>query len=141
MNSGQHNFQRTQTQIKKMNTISLAPWLSVADGSAALVFYKAAFGAAEKLKFEPGEGALIARLSVGAAEFWISGDPTTDVSQAKREITSIRLLLSVDDPDTFFAQAVQAGARIISPVSESHGWRVGRIEDPFGFHWEIGKET
>jgi PhnB protein len=24
-------------------------------------------------------------------------------------------------------------------VREAHGWLFGRIEDPFGHHWEIGK--
>jgi PhnB protein len=25
------------------------------------------------------------------------------------------------------------------PISNQHGWRLGRIVDPFGHHWEIGK--
>jgi len=37
-------------------------------------------------------------------------------------------------------RAVDAGARVISPVGEGQGWRVGRIVDPFGHHWEIGRE-
>jgi len=36
-------------------------------------------------------------------------------------------------------RAVAAGATVIYPVGEEHGWRLGRIEDPFGHHWEIGK--
>jgi hypothetical protein len=37
------------------------------------------------------------------------------------------------------ARAIVGGAREIQPVHEEHGWLVGRIEDPFGHHWEIGK--
>jgi PhnB protein len=47
------------------------------------------------------------------------------------------MILTVDNPDAVFAQAIHAGA--IAVVSEDHGWRIGRIADPFGHHWEIGK--
>jgi len=52
--------------------------------------------------------------------------------------TSIRMILTVPDPDTVFAQALQAGASEIFPVGEDYGWRLGRLMDPFGHHWEIG---
>jgi PhnB protein len=47
-------------------------------------------------------------------------------------------LLVVDDPDTVAAQAVRAGATETSPVGDEHGWRLGRIVDPYGHEWEIG---
>ena len=48
--------------------------------------------------------------------------------------------LIVDDPDAAFAQAVSQGATVVSPVvDQPYGWRVGRVVDPFGHHWEIGK--
>jgi PhnB protein len=50
-----------------------------------------------------------------------------------------RTLLVVDDPDAIVRQAVSAGATESSPVQDEHGWRVGRILDPFGHEWEIGK--
>jgi PhnB protein len=49
------------------------------------------------------------------------------------------MILTVDDPDAVFAQAVAAGATQIAPVSDAYGWRIGRIADPSGHHWEIGK--
>jgi PhnB protein len=48
------------------------------------------------------------------------------------------MILTVRDPDMVFRQALAAGAKQISPVSEGHGWRVGRVVDPFGHHWEVG---
>jgi PhnB protein len=45
----------------------------------------------------------------------------------------------VDDPDAMFEQAIAAGATEVFAVSEGHGWRIGRLVDPFGHHWEIGK--
>jgi PhnB protein len=36
-----------------------------------------------------------------------------------------------------FERAVAAGATAVSRVSNQHGWRMGRVADPFGHHWEI----
>jgi PhnB protein len=49
-----------------------------------------------------------------------------------------RTLLVVDDAERIVRQAVAAGATESSPVSNEHGWRLGRIIDPFGHEWEIG---
>jgi PhnB protein len=50
------------------------------------------------------------------------------------------MVMVVDDPDAVFAEAVKAGAKIVVPVEDQpYGWRVGRVMDPFGHHWEIGK--
>jgi PhnB protein len=50
------------------------------------------------------------------------------------------MILTVDDPDAVYAQAVAAGASEVSAVEDmEYGWRVGRVVDPFGHHWEIGK--
>jgi PhnB protein len=47
--------------------------------------------------------------------------------------------LTVADPDAVFARALAAGAKQVYPVAEEHGWRLGRVVDPFGHHWEIGR--
>jgi PhnB protein len=52
---------------------------------------------------------------------------------------SVRMILTVADPDAVFAQAVAAGATVVAAVYEGHGWRIGRLADPFGHHWEIGR--
>jgi PhnB protein len=49
------------------------------------------------------------------------------------------MVMIVDDPDAAFNQTVAAGATVIWPVANQYGWRLGRIADPFGHHWEIGK--
>jgi PhnB protein len=50
------------------------------------------------------------------------------------------MVMVVEDPDAVFARALKAGATQVWPVTDqSYGWRVGRIVDPFGHHWEIGK--
>jgi PhnB protein len=49
------------------------------------------------------------------------------------------MVMIVKDPDAAFARAVTAGATVVQPVSNEYGWRLGRVVDPFGHHWEIGK--
>jgi len=48
------------------------------------------------------------------------------------------MILTVADPDAVFERALIAGATEVFPVGEEHGWRLGRVADPFGLHWEIG---
>ena len=44
------------------------------------------------------------------------------------------------DKSNLFAQAIKGNATEIFPVGEGHGWRLGRLCDPFGLHWEIGHQ-
>jgi PhnB protein len=116
---------------------TIAPWLTVLNSEEAVSFYKTAFDAVETYRLETPDG-LIARLSVNGAEFWVSGG-SEDVAKAQPlGGSSIRMILTVDDPDTFFAKALKAGASEVFPIGEEHGWRLGRLVDPFGLHWEIG---
>jgi PhnB protein len=84
---------------------------------------------------------VVARLSVGGANFWIADESPENLNFSPESLGggSVRILLVVDDPDTAFERAVSAGAAVVWPVSDEHGWRAGRIADPFGHHWEIGK--
>ena len=50
------------------------------------------------------------------------------------------MVLSVEDPDAMFDRSVEAGAVIVAGVHEEHGWRTGRITDPFGHDWEISRQ-
>jgi PhnB protein len=121
-------------------TAKIAPWLSVADAGKAAEFYAAGFGAVELERLEDEAGGLqVARLAIGGAEFWIQQDTETD-PRALGGRSPVRMILTVEDPDTVFARAVGAGATQIAPVSEGHGWRVGRVADPSGHHWEVGKQ-
>lgn len=115
---------------------TIAPWLSVSDGPRAVEYYKAAFGAIERYRLEDdNRRVVVAQLAIDQADFWLS----EDLGSSPGGGGSIRMILTVDDPDSVFRQAVAAGAKEIAAVSEDHGWRVGRLADPFGHHWEVGK--
>jgi PhnB protein len=120
---------------------SIAPWLSVRDGARAVQFYKSAFGAIEAYRLESPDGAVVAKLSVQGAEFWLSGESPEggDFTPESAGDGPVRMILTVADPDTVFQQALAAGASEVFPVGEGHGWRLGRVVDPFGHHWEIGR--
>ena len=119
----------------------LAPMLSVRRGKDALQFYVAAFGAQELFKMEAPDGAVVAELAIGQSRFWVADESPEHKNFSPETIGggSVRLLLIVDDPDAMVKRAIAAGARSVYSVGEGHGWRLGRVEDPFGHHWEIGK--
>ncbi len=122
---------------------SIVPQLSVRRGRAAVEFYSAAFGAVEVYRVGGTEDAedVVSQLRVGNASFWVSDEspPHRNFSPEFLRGTTVRMLLIVADPDAVMERAVSAGATEVYPVSEEHGWRLGRIEDPFGHHWEIGR--
>lgn len=111
--------------------------LSVRNWARAMEFYKAAFGASE-LYCVPGGG--VAQLSVSGAEFWVAEESPKHLNFSPESLggCSVRMLLIVKDPAAVCAQAIQAGATEVVAVNDAHCWRLGRIVDPFGHHWEIG---
>jgi PhnB protein len=121
--------------------IGIAPMLSVRNGAKALEFYKTAFGTRELFRMDGEEGAVVAQLSVGEAEFWVADESPEHLNFSPQSLGggSVRMVMTVEDPDDAFAKAVAAGATVIRPVHNDYGWRLGRIVDPFGHHWEIGK--
>jgi PhnB protein len=120
----------------------ISPMLSVRNGARAIEFYKVAFGAKELLRIDDDSGAVVARLAVGEAEFWLADESPRHFNFSPESLGggSVRIVMIVEDPDAAFERAVAAGATAVWPVSDQgYGWRVGRISDPFGHHWEIGK--
>jgi len=122
-------------------TCSVAPMLSVRNGARAVEFYKSAFGAIEVFRVEDPTGAVVSRLSVEGAEFWLADESPKHGNFSPESLGggSVRMILTVPDPDAMFARAVAAGAHQVLPVKEDYGWRLGRLVDPFGHHWEIGR--
>jgi PhnB protein len=119
---------------------SIAPMLSVRNGARAVEFYKSAFGAAEVYRVEDPGGSVVSRLSVEDAEFWVADESPEHGNFSPDSLGggSVRMILTVPDPDAMVAQALAAGAREVVAVEEAYGWRLGRVVDPFGHHWEIG---
>ena len=118
---------------------SIQPELWVDRPRAAVAFYEAAFGATVVHRVGDGDD-IVAQLAVGEAAFWVSQASASMRRLSPQAIggATSRTLLVVNDPDTLVKQAIGAGATEASPVANEHGWRLGRIVDPYGHEWEIG---
>lgn len=103
-------------------------------------FYEAAFGATTLHRVGDDDD-IVEQLAVGDARFWVAsaGEDLHRFSPRSIGGRTSRTLLIVDDPDAVTAEAVRAAAAEASPVGEEHGWCLGRIIDPYGHEWEIGK--
>ena len=124
-----------------MPLTSISPMLSVRRGARAIDFYRSAFGAEVVYRVDASDGAVVARLSAAGAEFWVADESPEHKNFSPETLAggTVRMVMIVDNPDAVLAKAVAAGATVVWPVGNQHGWRVGRVVDPFGHHWEIGK--
>jgi PhnB protein len=121
---------------------SIKPVLSVRNGSAAVEFYKKAFGALEIMRVSSPDGEIVAELSIDGALFFLADESPEHGNFSPESVggNSVRMALTVIDPDLVFATAIAAGAKEIYPVADQdYGYRLGRLADPFGHHWEIGR--
>jgi PhnB protein len=120
----------------------IQPELWVERPATAVAFYQAAFGARILMQVGDGED-IVAQLAVDDAVFWVGGaDPVLRrLDPRAADGATGRTLLVVADPDGFVTRAVDAGATLTSPVGDEHGWRLGRIVDPHGHEWEIGRPS
>lgn len=120
----------------------VVPQLSVRHGREAVDFYKQAFGAVEVYRVGGTDDHpdVVSQLMVGRASFWVSDEAPESANFSPESVGggTVRMLLIVDDPASYVERAKTAGASEVYPVAEMHGWRLGRIEDPYGHHWEIG---
>lgn len=123
--------------------VSLLPQLSVRGGLAAMDFYRAAFGA--EVVYQVGGTAdnqsVVAQMSIEGASFWVADESPAHGNFSPESVggSTTRMLLIVDNPQAAIDRAVGAGATLVNPAAKEHGWLLGRIHDPFGHHWEIGK--
>jgi PhnB protein len=119
----------------------LMPYLIVDGASEAIDFYKAVFGADERMRMGGPDG------KVGHAELEI-GDAIVMLADANPGMgmqhpsaiggTPVTLHLYVEDADTTFDRAVQAGAKPLRPMEDRfYGDRSGQFEDPYGHRWNV----
>ncbi|MCU1223322.1 MAG: Glyoxalase/bleomycin resistance protein/dioxygenase, partial [Edaphobacter sp.] len=127
------------SEITPTQKTTISPMLSVRSGAKAIEFYKAAFGASELFRQDDESGAVVAQLSVQGAEFWLADESPEHQNFSPETLAggSVRLIITVENPDASFERAVAAGATVVRGMTNEYGWRIGRVVDPFGHHWEI----
>jgi PhnB protein len=122
-------------------SVSIAPMLSVRRGVKAIEFYQAAFGAEVVFRIDGDNESVVAQLSMAGAAFWVADESPEHGNFSPETLGggTVRMVMVVENPDAAFDRAVAAGATVVVPVANQYGWRLGRVVDPFGHHWEIGK--
>jgi PhnB protein len=129
--------------VSRPEGIAISPQLSVRRGREAVDFYTAAFGAIEVYRVggTDEEPDVVAELALGDSSFWVSDESPVNDNHSPESLggSTVRLLLVVDDPRAVIERSVALGATLVYPATEEHGWLLGRIADPYGHHWEIGK--
>jgi PhnB protein len=123
--------------------MAVSAQLSGRRGRDAVAYYVDIFGA--EVIYQVGgtedEPPIVAQLRLDGTTFWVS-DEAPEVGNYSPESLgggTVKLLLQTDDPTSVHARATAAGATDVGAVKPEHGWLIGRIVDPFGYTWEIGK--
>ena len=118
-----------------------SPYLTLSDAAAGIEFYKRAFGAVENMRLTGPDGKIMhAEIQIGNAPILLADEYPQFGAISPQTLggSPVKLQLNVDDVDSFAAQAVAAGAKLIRPV-ENHfyGHRAGQLADPFGYVWMV----
>jgi PhnB protein len=125
-----------------MTRTTLTPMLTVKGAVPAIEFYGRAFGASEAARHVAPTGQIVAEMNLDGQRFYVVDENPQAFNKSPALLggTSVRLSLIVDDPDAVAKRALAAGAREVFPIADQpYGMRQGRVEDPFGHHWLIGK--
>jgi len=116
-------------------------YLAVDGAAAAIDFYKAAFGARERMRMEMGPGKIgHAELEMGDSVLMLADESAEMDFRGPRSRggSSVTISLYVKDVDSVVAGAAKAGATIRRPVKdEFYGDRTATLEDPFGHVWHV----
>lgn len=121
---------------------AVTPYLAFSGAADAIEFYKKAFGAVELFRMDAPDG------KIGHAEIRIGDSPIMLADEhAEYKCISpktlggcpVSLMLYVEDVDTVFKQALEAGAEEFRPIeTKFYGDRSGSLIDPFGYMWHVG---
>jgi PhnB protein len=120
---------------------SVTPYLIVRGGADAIEFYKKAFGAVELFRMPSPDGKIgHAEIKVGDSPIMLA-DEYPDMGYTGPQSlggSPVSLMIYVDDVDTVFNQAVEAGATVKEALQDKfYGDRIGTVIDPFGHRWHL----
>ena len=128
-----------QPQTNPVRSMSL--YICVANASAAIDFYREAFGAKELWRLvEPGGKIGHAEIQIGNTSLMLS-DEYPDYNTLSPETiggSPVKIHLDVTDVDSFAEHAIKAGATLVRPIADQfYGDRSGQLADPFGYTWIV----
>jgi uncharacterized glyoxalase superfamily protein PhnB len=117
------------------------PCFRMKDTEAAIRFYQAAFGVAEKFRLvEPGGRIGHVELAFGPNTLMLSDEfPEYGITAPEPSEVKICIHIHVEDCDALMARAIEAGATLVRAAADHfYGERSGAVRDPFGYDWLIG---
>jgi PhnB protein len=119
---------------------SVTPYLAVKNAADAIDFYARALGAKERFRFEHGGKIGHAELQIGDSIVMLSDEWPEGGHLSPQSLggTSTSLHIYVDNVDSAFRRAIDAGGKEERPVQDQfYGDRTGTLLDPFGHRWNI----
>ncbi len=121
------------------------PYLTVKDASAAIDFYKHAFGAKELCRMPAPDGKIMhAEITIGDSHIMLTDESSANEIKSPQTLkgTASALFLYVEDVDAAFKQALKAGANETQPLQNMFwGDRFGKLTDPFGHRWLLASRV
>ena len=120
---------------------SVTPYLIINGAADALEYYKKAFGATELFRMPAPEGKIgHAEIKIGDSPIMLADEFPEMGYKSPKSLggSPVSIMIYVDDVDTVFKQAVDAGAKEQRPIKDQfYGDRSGTLEDPFGHVWHV----
>lgn len=116
------------------------PYLIVKGAAKAIDFYKKAFGATELMRMGDNEKIHHAEIKIGNSPIMLADEfpEMKALSPLTLGGSPITIMLYVEDVDSVFKAAVDAGATVDKPLeNQFYGDRTGGITDPFGHKWYV----
>jgi PhnB protein len=119
----------------------VTPYLIVDDGAAAIDFYKSVLGAGERMRMAGPDGKVgHAELNIGDSVIMLADEHPEMNAVGPKTVggTPVSIHVYVEDSDSVFERAIEAGAKSLAPMEDKfYGDRSGSFEDPFGHHWNV----
>ena len=120
---------------------SMSFHICVGGASAAIDFYREAFGAKELMRLTEPDGTVgHAEIQIGNAVLSISDEYPDYGTLSPQTIggSPVKIHLDVPDVDAFAERAIKAGATLVRPIEDQfYGARSGQLKDPFGYTWIV----
>jgi PhnB protein len=119
----------------------VTPYLIVDDGAAAIDFYTSVLSASERMRMAGPDGKVgHAELNVGDSVIMLADEHADMNAVGPKTVggTPVSIHVYVEDSDSVFERAIEAGAKSLAPMEDKfYGDRSGSFEDPFGHHWNV----
>ena len=120
---------------------SVTPYLIINGAASAIEFYQKAFGATELFRFPAPDGKIgHAEIKIGDSPIMLADEFAEMGYKGAQALggSPVSLMIYLEDVDTVFNRAVEAGASVKEAVQDKfYGDRTGTLTDPFGHVWHV----